>query len=87
MQLLKIYNITKKDIPIYYRNDYSAVSDFSLIGNKIVTVALFFSIEMEPTGEKRINLQITDTVDYPIIPLFRALKEEIMNLEKKGELL
>ncbi len=87
MRLIKIKNIEKKDIPLYYRNEYNACSEFNFPGEKIVEVALSFSVEMVPTGEKLIGIQIKESVDYPLVPILRALKEEIGILEKAGHLL
>ncbi len=87
MKLLKIKKIEKKDVPLYYRNEYSAISDFILIGDKTTEIALNFSIEMLPTGEKIIDIKFANPVDYPILPLLKVLKAEIEILEKKGNLL
>lgn len=84
MKLLAINNIVKKDSPIYYRNEYSAVSDFILMGADAVNIPIFFSIEMAPTGEKTIDVQVTDKIDYPLVPVLRTLKEEITSMERKG---
>jgi hypothetical protein len=87
MQLVQIINIEKKDVPLYYRNEYTAVSEFLLIGNTSVSIPIYFSIEMAPTGEKSIDVKLNKAVDYPIIPLLKALKTEIKDLEQKGKFL
>jgi len=87
MKLVSINNIEKKDVPLYYRNEYSADSDFILIGNNAVNIPIYFSIEMAPTGEKTIDIQFKKSIDYPLVPLLRTLKEKISSMEKKGLLL
>ena len=84
MRLVSINNIEKKDVPLYYRNEYSADSAFTLIGEKAVNIPITFSIEMAPTGEKNIDIQLKQSIDYPLVPLLRTLKEEISSMEKKG---
>lgn len=84
MKLLEINNITKKDSPIYYRNEYSAHSNFILMGAESVIIPINFSIEMAPTGEKTIDIQVTDKIDYPLVPVLRSLREEIVSMEQKG---
>jgi hypothetical protein len=87
MRLLNINHIEKKDVPLYYRNEYTAVSEFELIGNSVTNIPINFSVEMTPTGEKLIYIKIKQNIDYPIIPILRVLKEEIILLERKGQLL
>lgn len=87
MKLISINNIKKKDVPLYYRNEYTAESEFILIGENIVIIPINFSVEMAPTGEKNIDIKIKQSIDYPIVPILRSLKEEISSLEKKGKLL
>ncbi len=87
MKLLEIKNIIKKDIPLYYRNEYTADAEFILIGDKTTNIAIAFSVEMAPTGEKTIEIEIKDSIEYPVVPILKLLKEEINVLEKKGLLL
>lgn len=84
MKLLAINNITKKDSPIYYRNEYSADSNFILMGVDSITIPINFSIEMAPTGEKTIDVLVTDKIDYPLVPVLRSLKSKIETMEKEG---
>lgn len=87
MRLISIKNIEKKDVPLYYRNEYSASSEFYLIGTDVITVSINFSIEMAPTGEKNIDIKLNDSIDYPLVPIIRILKEKIASMEKEGQFL
>lgn len=87
MKLISINNIEKKDVPLYYRNEYTADSDFILIGENSVKISLKFSIEMAPTGEKKIDVIVLGKIDYPLIPILRSLTMEISSMEQKGLLL
>ncbi len=87
MKLISINNIEKKDVPLYYRNEYDAQSEFILIGERTVKFPIFFSVEMAPTGEKKIDIKIKKSIDYPIVPIIKTLKSEIISMEKKGLLL
>lgn len=87
MQLLSINNITKKQSPIYYRNEFSAKSSFTLRDSEPVDIPINFSVEMAPTGEKTIEVKVSEKIDYPLVPVLRKLKEEIISMEKKGLLI
>lgn len=84
MKLLSINNVSKKESPIYYRNEYSAISVFILVGSESVNIPIFFSIEMAPTGHKTVEVNVLDKIDYPLVPILKSLKNEITSMEQKG---
>ena len=84
MKLISINNVEKKDVPLYYRNEYTANAEFLLIGNNQIKTSISFSIEMIPTGEKNIEISLTESIDYPIVPIIKTLKSEIEKMEKEG---
>jgi hypothetical protein len=88
MKLLEIQDIDpfKKDIPLYYRRDYSARGSFKKSDGLNVLVDFHFSVEALPTGDKEIRINLQQNIDYPLIPVIRALKEEIQNLYSRGDL-
>jgi len=85
MKVIEIKNVSRKDVPIYYRRLYNGVAVLELI-NKVVDVPLNFQIEQKPTGQVEIGLTLVETVDYPLIPLKRELKQFIGNLDSSGQL-
>jgi hypothetical protein len=85
MKIQAIKDIKRKDVPIYYRRLFSGVAEIELL-NKTVERGIDFSIETKPTGQKEISLTLAETVDYPLIPLMRELKNYINDLDEKGAL-
>jgi len=86
MELFEIVNIRKKDIPLFYRNEYLAVASFKVMNDKIAAVDIEFVVEMSPIGEKLITVAIAGKPDYPTLPMIKILKEEIRTLEQNGGL-
>lgn len=86
MKVHGINNLTKKDIPLYYRNDYEGVGDVELPPGGRRLIPIEFTVEMKPTGDKVIDVKLKEQIDYPLLPLVRALKETIKNMESNGEL-
>ncbi|MDC7234059.1 MAG: hypothetical protein PQJ58_12570 [Spirochaetales bacterium] len=76
--------IVKKDTLIYYRNEYKGTASFTLIGEKRASVKFISTVEIKPTGERDINIELLEQIDYPVIPIIKVLKQEIMNIEKEG---
>jgi len=87
MKLTHIADIVKKDVPLHYRNEYSANAVFDLNGGKLLSRRIEFIVEMSPIGSKDIRINFVDSIDYPLIPILKSLKEEIQILDRKGSLL
>ena len=85
MRIIEIKNISRKDVPIYYRRFYSGVVVLELI-NKPMETGLDFMIEHKPTGQVEINTTLLDKVDYPLVPLQKELKKFIGALDSDGKL-
>jgi hypothetical protein len=85
VKVLKIKNIVRKDVPIYYRRLYTCIAVVELV-NKSQDVHVDFSIEHKPTGQKEILITLIDKVDYPIIPLNSVLRKAIDDLDTAGSL-
>jgi len=90
MKLISIDKIVQKqnDIPIYYRKDYQALALFerTMHHHEQVHLEFDFSIEMEPTGNKKVDVNITNDIDYPILPLMHSIKKEIRKMETEGNI-
>lgn len=76
--------IKKKDTLIYYRNEYTGRASFALIGDKRASVNFSSTVEIKPTGERDIIVELLDRIDYPVIPIIKSLKSEILSIEKEG---
>lgn len=89
MRLVELIDINKerKDVPLYYRNDYQATGCFEASGGVAVSLDLNFTVETLPTGEKQIRIDLKEPPNYPTLPLIKALKEEILILHGEGKLL
>ncbi len=85
MTVLGISDITRKENFIYYRREFKAQALIDLPGKKH-SGEIEFTIETAPTGKKEISVTILDSVDYPLIPIMRNLKEFIKNLDSTGAL-
>jgi hypothetical protein len=85
MKIVEIKNIIRKDVPLYYRMHYSGIAVLELI-DKNIDCHIDFSVETKPTGAREISITRIDTVDYPLIPLKRELKNFIGSLDSGGVL-
>jgi len=85
MKVITIKDMIRKDVPIYYRKLYTGVAVIEL-SNKNSDYRIDFSIEYKPTGFKEIVVSFLDTIDYPLVPVNRELKNFIGELETVGGL-
>lgn len=86
MKVYSIDQLKKKDIPLYYRNEYEGWGDIEFTAGDRRQIPLEFTIEIKPTGERVIDVKLKDRIDYPLLPVIRALKEKIRILEENGDL-
>jgi len=85
MRIIEIKNMTRKEMPIYYRRFYSGVAVLELV-NKPVECPVDWQIEHKATGQTEIALSFTQSVDYPLVPLQKELKKYIGSLDSSGKL-
>lgn len=86
MKIHGINQLIKKDIPLYYRNEYEGWGDIEFSSDSRHQIPLEFTVEIKPTGERVIDVKIKERIDYPLVPVIRALKEKIKLLEENGDL-
>ena len=87
MKLTEISDIVKKNVPLHYRNEYTATAVFDLLEGKSLSRRIEFVIEMSPVGSKDIRINFVDPINYPLVPVLKSLKQEIQVLDRKGSLL
>ncbi len=85
MTVLDITGITRKETGIYYRREFSGRALFDLPG-KQAQGSIEFVIETSPFGTKDIHVTLTDTVDYPLLPVLNSLKRYIVSLDESDRL-
>lgn len=86
MKLHGIEQLKKKDIPLYYRNEYEGLGDLEFVLGDRRRVPLEFSVEIKPTGERIVDVRLNERINYPLLPVIRAIKAEILIMEKDGKL-
>ncbi len=84
MEVVKIKDIIRKDVPLYYRNKYSAVAELELQQGSISNIKIEFAVEVTPISGKEYSIDDIEKLDYPSIPVKKALIEEIKNYDKEG---
>lgn len=85
MTVKEFVNLEREDVQIFYIRKYSAVAVIEL-PLRTDNVNIKFSIEMNSFGQKDISLVMENQIDYPMIPLKKAITEFILKLEQEGKL-
>jgi hypothetical protein len=85
VKVVEIKEVIRKDTPIYYRRFFSGIASLEFLQTKTERRIDFF-IETKPTGLKDILVTIAEPVDYPLVPLIKALKTTIDTLDENGAL-
>ena len=85
MKIIGIQDITRKDVPIYYKRYYKGTLVVELV-NKAQQMAVEFIIEHKPTGQIEISATLSEKLDYPLVPLMKELKNYIGELDSSRKL-
>jgi len=85
MRIAALKNIIRKDVPIYYRRLFSGILEIELI-NQTVESHINFTVETKPTGVNEIIINDMGTVEYPLLPLRKAVINFISLLDETGGL-
>jgi len=85
MRIAALKNLVRKDVPIYYRRLFSGILEIELI-NQTVESRINFTVETKPTGVNEVTIDEMETVEYPLLPLRKAVKHYISLLDETGGL-
>jgi len=85
MRIAAIKNLSRKDVPIYYRRLFAGTLVIELLNN-IIESHIDFIVETKPTGVNEVIIKQMDTVDYPLLPLTKEVKKFISMLDETGGL-
>jgi len=86
MKVLGLHNIVREEGVIYYRKCFTADVELEL-PLKTIKSPIYFTIEMSPLGEKDIKIKFLETVEYPLLPILKSLKEIIKQQDYEGKLI
>lgn len=85
MKVVDIKNLQREEGHIFYLRKYEGDAVLEL-PTSVETTKIKFSIEMSPLGEKKVELSLMSTVNYPLLPVKKALVDYIIFIDKKGNL-
>ena len=84
MRIVELTDIVRRESLILYRKQYTATAVIEHLSSQAVPVC--FVIEQSAVGPLDISVDIDRSLDYPLIPAARALRDHIQNLEEQGKL-
>jgi hypothetical protein len=84
MRVIELRDIVRRDSLILYRKQYSASATLEHVSTQ--TVPITFVVEHSAVGGHDVSVDIDGSLDYPLIPATRALREHILQLERQGKL-
>ena len=86
MKVLELNSISKEEGWIYYLNKYKATAVLEILA-QTVSIPLSFSVEINPLGQRTVEVDgIPNTLDYPVVPIKKALSTYIADMSVNGTL-
>ncbi len=87
MKILEIRNVTKKDLPLHYRNEFSGSLVYETLAKQKEEKRVEFCLEKNALGEVDVRVNFLEEINYPLIPAIQSIKTYILDMQKKGQLL
>ncbi|MGL1894086.1 MAG: hypothetical protein OCD02_20815 [Spirochaetaceae bacterium] len=84
MKAIKIIDIVRKDVPLYYRNKYTAIAELELQQNSVNKIKIEFAIEVTPISGKEYSIEEFENIEYPTLPIKKVLIEMIKDYDREG---
>lgn len=85
MKILEIKNLFREETGLYYRRNFTGLAVIEL-PMKIIETPVDFIIEIGPIGNKEIDVDFKETIEYPLLPVLKSIKESIFSLDREGKL-
>jgi hypothetical protein len=86
MKVVELKELSKREATIHYIKEYTAVA--VLESNHGRTEAdIAFTLELKALGPPGVSVRVLDPVDWPLLPVMRAIRAYIVDLEGSGRLL
>jgi hypothetical protein len=86
MKVVALKDITRKDLTIHYRREFTGSAVFECLDKKMREKRLEFVLEHSPTGSVEVRVNFIDEIEYPLLPIIKSLKLYISDLDRKGQL-
>lgn len=85
MRVVEFKNLLREEGEIFYIRKYTCDAVLEL-PTSTDTVPIFFRIETNPFGQKQIDLEVSGALNYPLLPVKKALLEFILTEDSEGRL-
>lgn len=85
MKVLELQNLQREEGQIFYLRKYTCDAVIEL-PTATETAGILFTIEVNPMGKRIINITFVKPVNYPLLPVKKALTEFILTEELEGRL-
>ena len=85
MKVLEFRNLIREEGQIFYLRKYSCDAIMEITASSL-EAKINFSIETTPLGERNIIISFPEPLNYPVLPVKKALKEYIIMQDLEGHL-
>jgi hypothetical protein len=85
MKVVELKDLHRRNTAVDYIKELTAVAVMEWKGHRDeadVTITL----EHKPIGPPEVRVKLLDSVDWPLMPVLKAIREEIAQLESQGKL-
>lgn len=86
MTVARLLEIERIPLAIDYRRMYRANAVLAIGTHETPASPIEFTLEMSPMGSHEVSVRFPSSVDVPLVPAIRLLKDHITHLDRDGQL-
>lgn len=85
MKIVELKDLQREEGQIFYIRKYTGTVSVELPTN-IESLKIKFTIEIDPLSNKKVDLELLNQINYPVLPLKKSITEFILNEDSEGRL-
>jgi hypothetical protein len=85
MKVVELRDLSRRESPVHYIKELTAVAVIEW-NERQSESDISITLEHKPMGPPDVRVRLLDTVEWPALPVIRAIREYVVDLERAGRL-
>ncbi len=85
MKVVELRELNRRNIAIHYIKEFTAIAVLQSKDTQ-TEAEIAFVLESKAVGPPEVSVRVLNPVDWPLLPVVRALRDHILELETSGRL-
>jgi hypothetical protein len=85
MKVVELRDLNRRESPVHYIRELTAVAVLEW-GQRQSESDISITLEHKPLGPPEVRVHLLDAVEWPALPVIRAIRDYVADLERNGRL-